>query len=270
MKITLGPAGTPSGSSLTAPIEVKKLGLGAMELAFGHGVNMKNETAKKIAKANEETKIRISIHAPYHINLASEDSKKKEVSKKRILDTCERGHYMGAEKVVFHPAYYGNTSKKDVFLKVKEAVLEMMDTIHENQWNIKLAPETTGRIAQFGTLEEIVRLSRETKCSFCIDISHIYARNMGEINYDYIFGLLRRTKKKEIHFHFSCIDFGSGGERRHLILAKQKPDFGEFAKYLLKQKIDAIIISESPVTWQDSLKMKTILKRMGYRLKDQL
>lgn len=264
MKITLGPAGSPAKSSIDGLKAVKEMGLGAMELSFTHGVRMGNETAKQIGAENEKTKLRLSIHAPYYINLCSDDPAKRNASKKRIIDTCERGHHMGAEKIIFHPAYYGKMDKEEVFEVVKEAVMEMRNVLKENAWDVELAPETSGRLSQFGSLEETLRLAKEAKTNFCVDIAHIYARNLGTVDYDVIFYALKKTGKKEIHFHFECIEFGPRGEKHHLVLAEKKPDFREFAAALLDQKQDAVIISESPITWQDSLKMKEILEEMGY------
>src|SRR3972149_6053438 len=136
MKILLGPAGSPTGTTLTSLQFVKEQGLQAMELAFTHGVHMSGETAKKVAEENRKHKIALSIHAPYYINLVSEDAKKIKESKQRILKSCELGHILGARKVIFHPAYYGKLPKELVYERVKKEIEEMMDVIKENKWNV--------------------------------------------------------------------------------------------------------------------------------------
>ncbi|MBI4170238.1 MAG: TIM barrel protein, partial [Candidatus Aenigmarchaeota archaeon] len=218
MQILLGPSGSPMASTLEGLQEVRRLGLDAMELSFTHGVRMSVGTAKQIGDANRQAGLRLSIHAPYYINLCSEDRKKREESMKRILDTCERAHHIGAKSVVFHPAYYGKIKKEEVFDAVKMCVREMMATINGNRWDVELAPETTGRFSQFGTLEETLELARNTGCSFCIDVAHIYARNLGSIDYKHVFDLLEASKAKELHFHFEGIEMNKGGEGRHLAL----------------------------------------------------
>ena len=110
MQIFLGPAGIPisaKGGTKEGIKKVKELGLHAMEVEFTHGVNMKNELAREVSQVREETGIKLSVHAPYFINLASQDPEKIKASKQRILQSCERAHYMGASPVVFHPGYYG-------------------------------------------------------------------------------------------------------------------------------------------------------------------
>jgi deoxyribonuclease-4 len=261
MKIFLGPSGSPGKTTIDGLAAVRAMGLDAMELSFTHGVRMGIETAKQIGEANKKTKLKLSIHAPYYINLCSEKPAVRKDSIRRILDTCERAHYIGAEKVVFHPAYYGKMPKDECFAAVKDAVNSMMDLMRSDKWNVQLAPETTGRLAQFGTLEETIRLSDETGCSFCIDIAHIYARNGGKINYGIVFDSIGRS---HVHFHFEGIQTNKGGEGRHLVIEGNNPDFRQFAAELLKRDMGATIISESPVTWQDSLRMKKILEELGH------
>ena len=59
----------------------------------------------------------------------------------------------------------------------------MLDTIKKNSWNIKLAPETTGKHSAFGSLDETIKIAKETKCAICIDPAHLYARNNGNIDF---------------------------------------------------------------------------------------
>ncbi len=269
MRISLGPSGSPEPSTLEGLGTVKKLGLQSMELSFTHGVRMGLDTAKQICEANKATQLKLSIHAPYHINLCSEDDKKRTASMQRILQTCERAHHIGATKVVFHAAYYGKMEKQGAFDEVRKAVENMKKIISKNNWNVELAPETSGRLSQFGSLREVLELAKKTECSFCIDIAHIYARNLGNIDYKNTFDMLEESGQKEIHFHFEGIEINKGGEGRHLVLEGNRPDFREFAIELLRRNINANIISESPEAWRDSLKMKRILESMGHRFQTE-
>jgi deoxyribonuclease IV len=260
-KIFLGPAGSPSKSTLEGVSKVNELGLQAMEVQFTHGVRMGLGLAKQIGEEQKRHRTSLSIHAPYYINLLSEDPEKMSASKKRILDSCERGHYMNAGKIVFHPGYYRSISKEEAHNEMKKQFKEMISVIKKNKWEVELAPETTGRSSQFGTLEETLKIAEDMKTSFCIDIAHLYARNHGHINYKELFDLLE--KYDHVHFQFACVEYGKGGEKKHLVLGNH-PDFKEFAEYLLKSNINATIICETPLTWQDSLNMKKILQKMGH------
>lgn len=265
MQILLGPAGSPAKSTIEGLKFVHDVGLHAMEVAFTHGVRMGLELAKNIAEENKKYSISLSIHAPYYINLASVDKRKIKESRQRILDSCRRGHLMGAKKIVFHAAYYGKLSKEETYSKVLEEICTIMDDIKSNKWDTEILPETMGRLSQFGDIDELIQLAKDTGCCICVDPAHLYARNLGKIDFAEMFGKLKELKKKEIHFHFSGINYGPRGERNHLIL-DGKPSFEDFAKELLATKFtEATIISESPVTWQDSMKMKKVLEKLVYR-----
>ena len=90
--IRLGPAGSSGLGNEKGIAEVKRFGLSAMEVEFTYGVRMKNEEAKKVGSIAKKLGIELSVHAPYYINLASEDRKKVEASKQRILQSCEKAN----------------------------------------------------------------------------------------------------------------------------------------------------------------------------------
>jgi deoxyribonuclease-4 len=264
MNIKLGPAGSPAKSTLEGIKEVKKLSLNAMEVEFVRGVHMSIDLAKECGAEAKKLGIELSVHCPYYINLASEEPQKQKESVQRILDSCERGHHLGAREIVFHPSYFGKRDKENVFQITKNRILDMMETIRKKGWDCTLSPETTGKHSALGNLEETIRLVKETGCSFNIDFAHLYARNYGKIDYKEVLDKLQNElRPRHIQCHFSNISYTSKGERNHEVL-DHHPPFEPLAKEILSKKIDFTIISESPVTWRDSLKMKQIFEKMGY------
>ncbi len=266
-KIKLGPAGSPLASTFDGIAEVERLGLQSLEVQFTHGVRMSNELAKKVGEEAKRCGIELSIHGPYYINLLSEDLEKIKASKQRILDSCERGSFFGTKEnptsVVFHPAYYGKLIKEEAFSRVLNEMQEMNEVIKENKWNVTLCPETSGKHSAFGTLDEIIDLSIKSKSRLCIDLAHLYAKNMGKIDFSEVLDKIRKIKYP-IHFQFSGIKYSEKGEISHLAV-DNNPPFEPFAKELLKRKINCTIISESPITWKDSLKMKKTFEKLGYK-----
>ena len=128
----------------------------------------------------------------------------------------------------------------------------------EKKWKVILCPETTGKGTQFGSLDELVRLSKETGCGVCVDFAHLKARNIGKIDYDEV---MKKVKKiKHLTCHFSGIVWGEKGERHHE-LTKEK-DLKELFKYLKKYKINTRIINESPDVFGDTLKSVRIWESM--------
>lgn len=252
MTIFIGPAGT-GGRDPENLFQLKKQGMDAVEVAFTYSIWMSNPDADKYFEANKKLKLKLSIHAPYYINLNSKDKKKLEASKRRILTCCERGHHMGAGLVVFHPGYYGGMDEERTYQNIKKGILEMQKVVRKNKWKVKLAPETTGKVNVFGSIDEIARLKRETGCSYCIDFAHVLAREK-KIDFNYLF---KKLKAKNIHCHISGITYGEKGEKSHIITPV---DFlKKVIKEVKKRKLNMVLINESGDPVGDSLKAKKLL-----------
>ncbi len=252
--IKIGPAGSGLGN-VEGIIEVKQIGLDCLEIEFTYGVWMKDEAAKKIGEEARKQKIELSVHAPYYINLNSKEKEKVEASKRRILQSCERAHQLGAKYVVFHAAFYHKDDPETVFEKVKKEMLLLMEEINKRKWEVILCPETTGKKSQFGELDELLRLKQETGCGLCVDFAHILARE-GKIDYDSVMPKL----KGHVHAHFSGIEYGEKGEKRHELTSEK--DIKRLLDKLIEHKIDCTIINESPDPVGDSLKTKKILEKL--------
>ncbi len=179
MKIYLGPAGNCATSKEEGTIgsfrRIVELGLGCQEVEFVRGVYMNNDVAEKVGKEAKRLGIKLSVHAPYYINLCNPE--KLGDSQLRILDSCERGHRMGADVVVFHPGYYGDLEKEEALEIVRNACKDMAAVLQKNKWNVKLGMETTGKVSQFGTIGEILEISKKIKKFVpVIDWAHLYAK----------------------------------------------------------------------------------------------
>ncbi len=259
--IKLGPAGIGGFSECEKFLKnYNKVNIQAAEIPFTYQIWMSNEQAKIIRKYSEKYNIDLSIHAPYYINLNSAEKEKIQASKNRILRTCERAHHLGANSVVFHPGFYGKMNKKDAYNIIKNNIIELQDKLKENKWNVKLCPETMGKINVFGTLEEIFDLVKETKTGFCIDFAHLVARSNGKVTYNEVCKELK--KFDHIHAHFSGINYGEKGEKNHEITKEE--EIKKLGVALKENKINNItIINESPDPINDVIKTINIFKKMG-------
>jgi len=253
--IRLGPAGSWGLGNLEGIKQVKKLGLQAMEVEFTHGVNMKTALAKEVGKAAKKLDVSLSVHAPYFCNLASLEPQKRGATRKRILDSCERGHLLGARYIVFHAGFYQGRDRAEVYDIMLEQIGKLQEVIREKKYDVVLAPETTGKPTQFGDLNELLRLRKDTGCELCIDFAHMLARE-GKRDYDEIFSKIKNFN--HIHSHFSGIEYSEKGERRHLIT--EIGDIKELLSHVIKNKVDITIINESPDPFGDALKTKKILE----------
>ena len=277
MKIYLGPAGIPLSATTKTTLDgikkVAELGLNSQEVEFVRRVGMGNEMAREVGEVAGELGVLLSVHCPYFVNLCSQEPEKLEASKKRILDSVERAFHMGADIAVFHPGFYGPLTREEAFKSVEEACGDMLHRMKTMKIKgVRLGLETTGKVSQFGTLDEIIEICRRLKgCAPVIDYAHIYARQAGKIDYAWIFDRLKPLKLKHLHAHFTSMEWTpakapwEGNERRHLELKVNKPPFEPLACEVLKRKINITLISESPILEQDSVEMKRIFEKLGYK-----
>lgn len=273
MKIYLGPAGVPLSSKKHTSVDgikiVSGFGLQAMECEFVHGVRMSRVAAKEVAEVNKEYGIKLSVHAPYFINLNSQKKEIIDASKKMIFDSADRGEIMGAEAIAIHSAYYSGASQEETFEKVEEGFLDILDKMKSHGIKkIKLGVETMAKESQFGTLDETIELCKKVKGVIpYIDWAHLFARNDGKINFEEVFDKLEPLKLEHIHSHFEGLKYNTKTMKFvdvHVPI-NSHPPFEPLAKEILKRKIDITIISESPLLEQDSLKMKKILENLGHK-----
>jgi deoxyribonuclease-4 len=254
--IKVGPAGSAGLGNIEGVKKVARMGLDCMEVEFTYGVRMSVDDARKVGALAEEKGIILSVHAPYYINLASDDKAKIIASKKRILDSCERAHALGARCIVFHAGFYQKKTAEQTYELINKGISEIHKIIKEKKWKVRLCPEITGKPSQFGSIEEIKRLMKETGCAITVDFSHLYARQQGKIDYAEV---LRKLPKK-FHAHFSGIEYGEKGERKHVVT--QKKFFEPLAKELVKRKLDITLINESPQPYKDAAMMKRVLRNL--------
>jgi deoxyribonuclease-4 len=273
MEIRIGSSGIPlsckEGTSIDGIKCIANIDLNAMEVAFTHGVYMSLKDSKEFGKVAKDLDIELSVHAPYYINLASEKPKIIKDSKKRILDSLHRGEEMGATVVVVHAGYYGKDKENGIRM-ISDACKEISGNIEKNGWDVKLGLETMGKQKSFGTLDEIIEISKRIKNVIpYLDVAHIYAGNGGKIDYKEIFDKLKVLKMKKYNSHFSGIKYslvgiGRGNEKKHVPVSESGPDLKGLAEEILKRKISITLISESPLLEHDAIVMKKIFEKLGY------
>ncbi|MGD2187394.1 MAG: TIM barrel protein [Desulfobacterales bacterium] len=254
--IKVGPAGSGGLGNLKGIQKAARMKLDCMEVEFTYGVRMSVEEAQEIGALAKQKNITLSVHAPYYINLASDEKEKAVASKQRILDSCERAAALGARNVVFHAGFYQKKTSARTYRLIQKAILEIQRKITQNRWQVKLCPEITGKPSQFGSLEELLKLKKDTGCGICVDFAHLYARQQGEIDYTQILKKL----PKSFHAHFSGIAYGEKGERKHLKTTKKF--FEPLAEALIKRNANVTLINESPQPHKDAAMMKRVVNAL--------
>ena len=276
--IKFGPSGNEQSffdagykhSEQSAPF-VKNMGLDCFEYSFGRGVNMGDAKAVSIGAAFQAAGVEISVHAPYFINFAGEDAEK---SYAYVLSSARTAKLMQGKRVVFHPASQGKMEREKAVSLTEERLRVLRDKIYENGLEDMIyCPETMGKKRQIGTAEEIVRLCKIDKIyTPCVDFGHINAREGGALKSkeDFVSLLssmideLGYERMKHFHVHFSKIEYGAGGEIRHLTFEDEKygPRYEDFVDAVKMLRLEPFVICESAGTQaQDALKMKVYYEK---------
>ena len=246
-------------------------GLNAYEYSFSHGVKMKPETAEKIGKQAREFGISISCHAPYYINLATEETEKKKKNIEYLLDSAKFLKKMGGRRIVFHPGSFAKTTQTKAFDNIFKALSEIVVLFKQSGLgDMLLCPETLGKKRQSGSLTEIIALcSIDDMVYPTIDFGHLHARGRGAITseqdysdiLDEMKAGLSPEKYKNFHSHFSHIEFTDAGEKQHRTFADTGygPDFAPLSRQIKKRGLTPTIICESRGTMaEDAKEMKRI------------
>lgn len=249
----------------------KERGLDCYEYSFGRGVMMGEEKAISIGTAFAEAGVEISVHAPYFINFANPDDEALQKSYGYVLQSAKFVKLMGGRRIVFHPASQGKVPREQAVLRTSDSLKILRDYIYLNGYeNLLFCPETMGKLAQIGTLEEVVEFCKIDECFVpAIDFGHINAREQGslktvndyKVRLEYMIAELGFERVKHFHVHFSKIMYGAKGEIKHLTFEDEKygPEFEPLAVALKELKLEPYIVSESAGTQcEDAAEMKRI------------
>ena len=276
MSAIFGPAGNaesfPYKSSADAPRWLAELGLDCYEYQCGKGVNVREETARNIGAAAVAAGIRLSLHAPYFINLANPAPESLQKTIGYITAACQAADWMGATRVTVHTGALMKRTRRealDIALKSLREVIAACDG--EGFGHITLCPETMGKINQLGDLDEVLELCQlDERLLPCIDFGHLYARSLGELEgleatvkmLDRVEKLLGPDRASRFHSHFSKIAFTpNGGEKVHLTFDQEDfgPDPAPLMAELARRGWSPTIICESAGTQDvDALTMKEL------------
>ncbi|MBQ9245981.1 TIM barrel protein, partial [bacterium] len=162
---------------------IKEMNLDGVEVEFVHGVRMNETNIKTVQDFSSNENYKITCHGPYYINLNSQEQDKIDASVTRIIETARMAQLIGAYSITFHAAFYMKQSDDEVYKTVYNSMEKICETLENENNSVWIRPETTGKGTQWGTLEEIVKLSKEFKTVLpCVDFAHIHARNNGIYN----------------------------------------------------------------------------------------
>ena len=276
-----GPAGNSESfaaagykKSEDAPAWLAAMGLTAFEYQCGRGVRCGEDTARRIGAAAAVYDIRMSIHAPYFINLSSEEHERMEKNVGYVMETAQLAVPLGAARMVVHCGGQGKLTRERAMRNTHENVkniLRALDEAHLTGCTVCL--ETMGKKSVLGSAEEVCELvAADDRLLPCIDFGHLNCRTGGGMStredaarlFDLMENTIGLARTREMHAHFSHIEYNDKGEVRHLTFADTVygPDFLPVAQEAAARGYTPTFICESAGTQaEDAAAMMQIFQK---------
>jgi len=258
------PISTKGRSTMDGIGRIKELDLDAMEMEFVRGVKMSEATARQVAELRSKAGIRLSAHGPYYINFNARDAGKIKGTQEMLLETARIASLCGAESVVFHPAFYMGDSPEKTYVTVRKYLGDVLEQLRRENNYVWVRPEVMGKGSEFGTIEEVLRLSTEMEGVLpAIDVAHWHAREGKFNSYSEFVAVLRQVEDylgrrglDNMHIHFSGIRYSDKGELSHLNLKDSDFRYIELLRALRDADAKGTIICESPNLEEDAALLK--------------
>ena len=260
------PNSTPKkpGGSVGALIQIKALGLSALELGWVQSVRVTVETCQQIAAQSSQLGVAVSVHAPYYINLNASDEEWPK-SRQRLMDAAHYGNLAGATDIIFHPGSYFEAAPESVLPLAIHRLQGCVEELRTAGNPVILRPETMGKAAMLGSFEDTLTMSKAIPGVIpCLDFAHLHARTgNGSMNsYDEWVKCLDRYANSlgsgslnQLHIHLSGIEYSTKGERNHLPLRESDLELKDLFRALHQFNGQGRILCESPAMEDDALYM---------------
>ncbi len=252
--------------SVQAPAWVKGYGLDAYEFEAGNGLSAGEATLRKIGEEAEKHGIRMSLHTPYFISLSGVDPEKRLKSIDYIQKSLWAAELLRAETIVIHSGSAAKITREEAMKLSCDTLEKVIEAVGDTP--VKLGIETMGKVNQLGTLDEVIEQCRvDPHYVPVVDFGHMNAREQGLFatadDYRAIFDKiaigLNDEVAKNLHCHFSKIEYTGAGEKKHLTFADSVfgPAFEPLMEAIAKEGLTPTIICESDGTQaEDALAMK--------------
>ncbi len=250
-----------------APMWLRSIGLDAYEFEAGNGLTAGSATLTAIGEAAKENGIRMSYHTPYFISLSGVDPEKRLKSITYLEQSISAARLLGAGTIVVHTGSAAKISRSEALSLASDTLYRALSVLGEP--DIKIGLETMGKQNQLGTLSEVIALCKmDARLVPVVDFGHMNARECGGVFrtaddyyrvFDEIGSSLSDEVARNLHCHFSKIEWTAAGEKRHLTFEDTVygPDFEPLMEALVRNELTPTVISESAGTQSsDALLMK--------------
>ena len=224
---------------------------------------------KVLGELAKELDIQLSLHTPYYMDLVS-NSELTEKSLDYIVWGGLLANEMDAKYVVSHIGLYGELSKAQAMKNVIANVKYLRDKFKELKLKPKLGFENSGKRVVFGSLDEILTVSKKVKGVLpIVNFAHLHGRTNGELKeakkFEEVFEKIAPFWKSEYYVHFAGVFYENGNETMITAIKKGDLKFETLANVILQNEYNITLISSSPLLEHDAAYMRVIMERVLLR-----
>lgn len=261
-------------STTDAPRWLRAKGLDSYEYEAGNGLAANQATLERIGYEARKYGIKMSYHTPYFISLSGIVPEKRLKSIEYIRQSLDAAYLLGAETIVVHTGSAAKITRDEAMRLAADTLVRTLDSV--NTYGIKIGLETMGKINQLGTLDEVLELCRiDSALVPVVDFGHLNARELGGAFltsddymrvFDKISSRINPYTAEHLHCHFSKIEWGASGEKRHLTFEDEEfgPRYEPFIEAIVKNNLSPNVICESAGTQSfDALSMKKLYQTLN-------
>ncbi|NIO20383.1 MAG: hypothetical protein GTN76_06490 [Candidatus Aenigmarchaeota archaeon] len=174
---------------------------------------------------------------------------------------CNVANVMDARSLIIHPTFYSRMPQDQA---LKLVVYKINEIVNELRIKSRIGIETTGRLNELGSVEDVIDMVRRTtRTEPILNWAHIHARSSGALtNEDDFRRILDKVRSevgqywlKEAYFIFSGISYGPSGAIQHRPVVRSDMRLEHLIKSIQSLNIKGTLIFETPNREEDILNM---------------
>jgi hypothetical protein len=165
---------------------------------------------------------------------------------------CTICNVMDCRAFIITPDIYKNMPQDQ---SVRLAVYKINEIMTNLRLPVKMGIETTGKISEVGSLEQVVDIVKRTQgTEVVLNWAHIHARGSGALRSEddfrrvlsYVSSEVGRSWVENAYFLFSGVSYGPSGEIRHIPLSQSDISLKNLIRQSVSFGVKGTLIFEDP------------------------
>ncbi len=196
----------------------------------------------KIREMAQKFNIELALHLP-------ELPEDPDETLKVFMNIC---NIMDARTLIINPNIYRNMPQDQ---SVRLSVYKINEIMTQARSNAKMGIETTGKMSEVGSLEQMVDIVKRTRGTEpIINWAHVHARGSGALRSEedfrrvlsYVTNEVGRNWLENAYFLFSGVSYGPSGEIKHIPLSRADISLRDMVRQAVSFGAKGTLIFEDP------------------------